>query len=722
MRFLSLRATTHPAGNRIDLAWQFPAPADFPGVRVVRREGSHPTTPEDGVVVAHDLGIESAVDTGLKGEAVYYYALFGFEGDPPAYDVDRHNRASALATSPHDHAGQMYALLPGVYHRYDTRLSDDAALSTLDRGRGQLRRFLDLPGAQLDLLRGFARAALDLHDIERIDGVLLPMLAQWVGWKTDTQREIETQRNELRHAPYLYRSIGLKPTIEATAKRITDWESRSKEFVHNVFRSNNPERLNLWLQQRSGGTWTAAEMLSLDFAYEGRAAAARTGDQTLWLLYHTLRNGRWEIWQKRHDPLSGWLPSAPLPSSAHSSKYPTACLEGGAPWVIWNELDETTQTWRLAASLWDGTRWSASPALPATGADARRPLTFTDDSDTSNPRAWLFWLEKVGSSALQLKYSRRDGATWGAPVAFPLDGGADPRVEADPYVLFDPAGARIWLFWSRAIDIGAGQTRAEIAYRVKSDANFDAANWSAVRTLPKPAGADYHDRQPAALLDAGSLELYWSSNRGPQGNAIWRSRLTNPSTNTWEAAERVTTGPYAHRDPLPIAAGGDLWLLFRANRSIAYQSEVYEATRSVDFRYAGSTTADARHADKHALHGAFEDFQTYTYDAGTDGKRDDTNWYARDTIGVYLATDTLDPARVEAGTGRLRKVLREFMPITDRAVLFANVDRHDDYVYTYSTPGATAPLFIAETYADALTTLAEEAALGPGEDFSDALG
>ena len=57
MRLQRITAVAHPAGNRIDLTWAHPDPAQFPGVRVVRREGTHPTTPQpgspgEGIVVA----------------------------------------------------------------------------------------------------------------------------------------------------------------------------------------------------------------------------------------------------------------------------------------------------------------------------------------------------------------------------------------------------------------------------------------------------------------------------------------------------------------------------------------------------------------------------------------------------------------------------------------------------------------------------------------------
>src|SRR6266704_2272329 len=100
MRLQRITAVAHSAGNRIDLTWVHPDPAQFPGVRVVRREGTHPTSPQprpiaglpDGLVVADsnptspfvnkvevgEDGLYHATDVGLKGETVYYYALFPY--------------------------------------------------------------------------------------------------------------------------------------------------------------------------------------------------------------------------------------------------------------------------------------------------------------------------------------------------------------------------------------------------------------------------------------------------------------------------------------------------------------------------------------------------------------------------------------------------------------------------------------------------------------------
>src|SRR6185436_18084570 len=97
MRLLKITAVAHPAGNRIDLSWFHPDPAKFPGVRVVRREGTFPTSPRpasppEGIVVADthptsaaqgqvDVGRDGlyrATDVNLQGETVYYYGLFPY--------------------------------------------------------------------------------------------------------------------------------------------------------------------------------------------------------------------------------------------------------------------------------------------------------------------------------------------------------------------------------------------------------------------------------------------------------------------------------------------------------------------------------------------------------------------------------------------------------------------------------------------------------------------
>jgi hypothetical protein len=216
MRLINLVARPHPAGNRIDVTWVHPNPAQFPGMRIVRRAGAFPLSPvpasdHEGVVVADTNpiprrpnlivvradGTYTTADTGLKGETVYYYSLFPYAGNPPNYDLDRRNRAAAMATAPYNFAGQMADLLPGLYHRFDTPVTSATGVVGPNQSTGQLRSFLDLPGNQLDLLYSFARALGGLRDVENVDSRLLPLLAQWIGWRIDLRRQRLTWEAQL---------------------------------------------------------------------------------------------------------------------------------------------------------------------------------------------------------------------------------------------------------------------------------------------------------------------------------------------------------------------------------------------------------------------------------------------------------------------------------------------------------------------------------------------
>ncbi len=811
MRLLDLRAVAHPAGGRIDLSWRLPEGATATGVRVVRRVGTYPVAPDSATLVADLLTADATgvTDDGLDPGTVYYYMLFPFQGAPATYDIDRHNRVSALATTPQDYAGYLYDLLPVIYRRYDTATPIDPPpeMSAADRLRGPLRRFLDLPGGELDRLHSFATAVRDLHDVDRAPGDLLPLLAGWIGWSTDFKLEFDAQRNEIRNAPAIYKSVGLIPTVEATVKRSSGWESTTKEYVHNVLRSNRPPQLNLWSRQRdSGGVWAPeSTLLSVDSAFEGRPAAATDADGIRWLFYHTERKGRWHIWAKSSPtarlelgllgelvagPVSPALqsgfvatgfeltldgivsgtdspwritdatagetyvveayrdhllayrtsaeigdmaPSLPAVGQAEIEKYPSAALHDGAMWLFWSTFDEAAGAWSTHYRTRAAGQWSPVDEAPESGPFAvggivddgparKRPAAVTDETGA----LWLFWLESAGDG-WQLRYNRRTAGVWGVAVALPLDGTDEPRVETDLQVVVEPAvpNPRIWVFWSRQARSAAGdRSYSELVYRVKTGLALDDLGWSAVQALPRsPADATYHDREPAALIDGtGAVELFWSSNREDQGWSVWHSRPLDVATNSWEAPERITDGPYAGRDPLPLLFGDTTLLIHRSNQPILHQSTVYRASESRDARYAGSVAVDTRNLAKSSLRGGFEDFGTYTHDLGPDGVRGNDDRYARDTIGVFLTPDTTDDDELDQGIERLSSVLREFMPVTDRAVFVTPRDLRTERVYTYGLPPAPTSRRISETHEDTLNAAPlEMAALAPGEDFTDGL-
>ncbi|MDT7797392.1 MAG: hypothetical protein QOI78_825 [Actinomycetota bacterium] len=675
MRLTGITATPHPDGNRIDLAWAYPppppppAPVVTPGVRLVRAEGSHPLMPADGFTVAQGIGLAGATDRGLAGERVYYYTLFPFTGDPPVFDPDPHNLVNAMATSRYDFAGRIYAMLPSLYRRYDAEQPPAARGGPAGTDPGQLRGFLDLPGGELDRLYSFLNAARSLTDLDRVDGNLLPLLAQWIGWRTDFGLPIGAQRNEIRFAPRIYQTVGGVPTLDATVARVTGWANRTKEFVHNVARSNQPERLNLWSVRRDvAGTLSTPELASLNFAYDGRPAAVRDTDGSTAVFYHTRRQHGWDIWTKRFAD-GAWEPSLPIVDRPGIDKNPATALQGSRLWLFWQSYDQTEPAseprWRIHFLTRTGTALSAPAVFGDPATERRLPAAVADNTGGM----WLFWLERV-SGVWQVRYNRHNGTDWQLTTAatLPLDGGQPPRVEDDLCVLFTPTGTqRLWLFWARREPGGpAGQTRWSIVFRAKQGLDPAVSDWSPIRALPKTT-TGYHDRQPAPLAaGGGNIELFWSSTQNG-GWSILRNTL-DVSALTWGTNQEVVGGPYARRGPLAVDTGAGTLLAYRSNESVAYDSGTFGATHTLDHRYAGTTTVDTSGSAKLNLRGEFEDFQTYTYDTGTAGVRVNDNRIARDTVGLYLTPAEADEARIPAVVSRLAGALPDFLPVTARPV------------------------------------------------------
>ncbi|MGH4010864.1 MAG: phage tail protein [Pseudonocardiaceae bacterium] len=708
MTLSQLTARARPEGNQIEVTWSDPIAA-----RVVRRRLAYPETPvpdcaTEGVVVADsDPAVDApalpdgrrrVVDTGLAAETVYYYQVFPYTGTPPAYDADPANRVSAMATGPYDFAGLLYRLLPAIYHRYDTvlpaHLFDQTEIATLDLDpadltRGQLRRFLDLPGGQLDQIYSAVRSLLDLTDLGRVDGRLLPLRAHWIGWRTDHLLDLQRQRAEIRNAPELYRTIGTVAAVEATVLRITGWDSRTKEFVDNVVLTNRPARLNLWLARKDGESWRSGDLLSLDDAYSGRPAVVTDAAAgTVRLCYATRKAGCHDLWQKVHTS-TGWAGSEPAVSRPGVDQDPAAAVQDGVLWLFWSAYDEVTHRWRIDFRIQTADRWSAIETLradPEDSAERQSPAVLVDSSGA----LWLFWLERSGSG-WKLRYNRNTSTPW-APTAaaaedFPDDGGEDPRVESSVSVLFrppqpgDPAAAfrRIGVLWSRRERVPGApeQTRWRVVSRFKDGTDPRVvSDWGSVAVLPV-ADELHHDCEPSALVDGeGIVTAFWSSTRDGSWS-VWEAHI-DLSAYRWGTPTAVTGPPFSDRAPLAFNLAGEVALAYRSNRSVTYQSPRYQATTTTDRRYSGSTTLRTTNTAQIALRGDYDDFTAYTSDSGAAGGRTDADWYARDTVGLYLEPVTEDQAATAAGPDRLQQALPEFLPATHRAVLIPTRDREED--------------------------------------------
>ena len=297
-----LRAFSRLVGREIELTWSNPPVAAFGGgfllgTRVVRRERTFPLDPDDGDLVHHesDPVVDRLVDTGLTPLTRYYYTVFAYDGTD--FHADDDSRASALATDDHDLAETLYRLLPAVHQRDDVPLRSDEihalapevqeALRVLPpqlRGTGQLRRFLAAATAPLALMRSTAEALRQLHDVDRVPPEYLPLLAGFLDWRTDRTLPVYSQRNEVRAAPELYRTVGSLPNLRSIVTRYTGWQIKIVEYTQHIVRSVDAPQQNVFALREGTGGWSAAadaaDLLGFALPNSGVGLSSVTGTTT----------------------------------------------------------------------------------------------------------------------------------------------------------------------------------------------------------------------------------------------------------------------------------------------------------------------------------------------------------------------------------------------------------------------------------------------------------
>src|SRR5687768_2697433 len=520
-------AEADPRGGRVELSWVTPRAADFPdfrGVKVVRREGAYP----DAQAVAADPGVHddddtaaglaaSFTDSGLKAETVYYYAVAAYDGAHPTnFSV---SYVSAMATAAYGMGERMYERLPGQYQRFDTALPPDApTLDPADALKGQLRRFVEMFGLQFDLLRSYASAMRGFNDVERVDGALLPLLAQWLGWQTDYSLPVSKQRNEVRYAPHFYRTTGLAANLKATRNRLTTWDAQLKEFAHNVLRANDPERLTVRETTRRQGVWAAARETTADWAFEGRPSAVGEDEDRQWLFYHACHKGRTTVPDSENV--------APEEKSAPDSSH------------VWFKLCDFGE-WLPAQQLTDGFGVNRAPSAVRRKADGSFLVFYHAlEDDGFGARAPRLRLSALAAGR-PYKPARLKGATAG-PFAL---------AEGDALTLTVDAGgalAKTVVFFGEDFKNIAQATAAEVAALLERETAGVRATAAEDGTLLL-----------TSLAGSGEVALNAS------GSAA--AKLGLPATGESEdatAAEMLgsLTGPFAleDRDTLVLKVDGGL--------------------------------------------------------------------------------------------------------------------------------------------------------------------
>ena len=653
------QAVADLCGGCIDISWNvaWPRLAERPRFRLRRRRRAYSTTVTEGVEVADTAGADQVVvdealdpdrderrarftvrDRDLDGGVVYYYALFVQVSDSPeVFRGHRAWRAAVTATGIHGFGRRLYELLPGIHQRLD---EPEAGA----HGPGPLRRFLSVPGAALDQVRSLAEALGDRHDVLHVRADLLSHLARWIGWELDRTLDAMAQRQEILFAPELFKTVGTAPNLRAQVNRLTGWDCRVKDMVHNVFRSNAPERVRLWeiwSAEWDGETCDNLRGRTRTDGFDGRPAAVATGEG--WLFWHRDLGGRREIRVRSlaegGSSYRAALDDAEPPGArlAGSDEEPTAVADGDRIWLFWTS--NRGGAWDVWGA-WDAAEGGIRPfEQPPQGVPEN--LTAHPGSDLApvavrdgeRNKIWLFWQsDRRGPTDIWRRVYDPQGGGWEEE---PQRVTRAERRHEMPAAAIDDEG-RIWLVFCD--DLGDRRNLAVVV--------GDGETWSEPRAINSRR---QRDESPCAVFWDDRMWIYWHSNR----SGTWQI-LGQPWSWADGGAEAlgepiaVTSGPAADQEPAAVADGAGLRLFWRSQRrGFEYRS------RTVDF--------DDEEMVARIRARSFDDRAHYTFEpAGV---------YARDAVGVYITAGTENQGVIERQKARVQAVLARELPVNVRAIL-----------------------------------------------------
>ncbi|MBV7337524.1 hypothetical protein KFU94_56710 [Chloroflexi bacterium TSY] len=514
----------------------------------------------------------------------------------------------------------------------------------------------------LDQMRSLAEGLRDRHDVLRARSDLLSHLARWIGWEPDLTQEEIAQRNDILFAPELYRTVGTIPNTQALVNRRTGWPCRVKEFVHNVFLTNAPETIRLcelWTQSTTDGeTWTQPQPVTqLEEGHDGRPTSVAL-ENVVWLFWHSDRSGRREIWLQRLDgvdpaPRRAVL-DAPddLPDMSYSDEYPAAVVAGEHVRLFWSS--NRNGQWDIWTRTYDGLPGGVAENLTHHQGEDRHPVAVHD----AMGRLWLFW-QSNRRGPTDIWAMVHDGEVWQLPMRLTT---ADFRHEMPAVV--QSGDGRIWLFYVN--DLGSCR---HLYYQTTDDGEV----WTRSRPVISSSTSDsgdpdclYRDEAPTAIFWRGRIWLFWHANRDGHWQILARTCDTVAS-DFWSEPFPVTSATTPDKDPAVaiVDQGGteQLRIFWRSQRrAVWYRSRTLDTT---DEKMLGRL-------------GTYEDRAHYTYDTG----QGNDDWYARNTVGLYLTPDTADPVKIEQQVTRTRHFVEPFQPLPVRLVWVPEVEVYEEVIDT----------------------------------------
>ncbi len=630
-------------------------------------------------------------DDALQSEEVYYYRLYLKQGSQ-FYSTKYHWCTEAAAIGDFNFDQKIYDQLPAVHQYYDEP-------EPAKHGKGQLRRYLSLAGARLNHARGLVELLRDRHKVSKAYSKALPGLARMIGWRPDITSDAILLRKDISDAPDIYHTVGTVSNLRSVVNRVTRWDSKIKEFVHNIFLTNSVEKINLWeiwTQHNDGVSWSTPQRITTTDHIDGHPCVVIDASSNPWLFWHSDRDGMRGLWCMQLN-LGTRVARKLVLRTAEERKdenditeYPAVIVAGDRIWLFF--ASNRDGQWNVWSS------WSHSEQPFSTGPDASESIQIT-------------------------------------PVNL-SDYDADDR---EPTAIIDSSG-NIRVFWQSN---RRGPT--DIWCRT-----FDGSNWS---TIERITAADFHHTSPAVAIDnAGILWLFYANDQGDRVNIF----ATLYITDHWTEPFQITSGKHRDESPAAVFWNGEIHLYWHSNRYGRWQlfSQTLnwsgiepdtigdpefvtdEVTKDKDPFVVIDNTSNQFHLFWRSQRGGreyqsrtldtadpkmmadlrtFRDRAHYTYDTG----KDDDDYYARDTVGVFITPNPEYPDLDDRNRRLLDGPLKEFVPINIRPVLFLEPEVYREYIYTYDFPGTGPERLIGEEYSRVSTRVTDEVYTGLDDSYVD---
>ena len=305
-----------------------------------------------------------------------------------------------------------------------------------------------------------------------------------------------------------------------------------------------------------------------------------------------------------------------------------------------------------AAGDWgDAIAWS-----PAQDIQPVPPGRLADLAAVADGSGVFLGYARHDGTAWQVRALRWNGTGWGSDEAL----SAGPLSSREVTLGRDETG-RVWAVWARqgADDPG----RWSLRRRVRDPGT---GGWDTETEVTSVPASGAGDREPALQVSPGSQpRVFFRSDRAG-GQDLWQLTIGG-------VPAAVTVGAAGDSWPAPVDAG-DLWLLYRSDRSVAHGRVGGGQALDVGTlrRYAGTTSVVLTDLDRLRRLHAWDDLVAYTPNRpqgeSAASPLGDDELYTRGTVGLYLiqtASGLLDQPMAE----RLRTVLRRFVPQNVRTIV-----------------------------------------------------